>query len=160
MRSSDKGERSEKREMNWNEEEGLYWKVKGKFLFLLFHIFLWPRISNFPRARWCWCSTGQLPATVYTTRPVCQCLFVNFTEIFLLHILPFFMFSQSCCKIFPHTCKTICMYILNPIFWRTWKPHSKAAGNGGWKNFYIHTHFLTFFFFLCHPSRSIRERKT
>lgn len=66
----------------------------------------------------------------------------------------FLCFQSCCCKMF-HIRAKLYVYILNPIFWRTWKPHSKVGG-GGKENFYSYTHSLPFF--LHHPS--IRERKT
>lgn len=64
---------------------------------MLFHIFLWPRISNFPRLRWCSYPTGQLPF-VYSPirrRPsVCVCVKRKFYRISFASF--FYVFSCRC----------------------------------------------------------------
>lgn len=163
------GQRGETRdELEWGGG-AVYWKVKGKFLFLLFHIFLWPRISNFPS---CVGVCIQLAnCLLYTLQSaVVVLVFVwreHFTETFFVVFLFFYVFSCCCCcKISTYVQNYMCTYILNPIFWRTWKPHWAAAAKRRrrrWEKLsHLQTSSVEFFFIillLASSLPSIHKRK-
>lgn len=129
-------------------EEFVYWKVKGKFLFLLFpHLFMAENfqfsemvfVSNWPTA---FCILSQACAGV------CVLEWREILQKFSSSLSLFYVYRVAAVKFSTYVKNYMYGNILNPIFWRTWKPHSERVREA---NFYIYTHSLSSFFPAIHP---------